>query len=62
MNPDQKPFFTSKTVLINGVIALAAFYPPVGSWISAHPEATLQGLAVVNVLVRLVTKGKITLY
>jgi len=57
-----KSAFASKTVLVNAVIALAALYPPVGVWLKTHPDLALQALAIINLGLRFVTKGKITLF
>lgn len=57
-----KSLFKSKTVLLNALIGLAVFYPPVGAWVQQHPDLTLQILAGINVLVRLGTKGKVALF
>lgn len=61
-NTPTKPVFASKTVIVNAIIAIAALYPPVGGWVSAHPEATLNGIVALNIALRFITKGKVTLF
>jgi hypothetical protein len=58
---NTKSVFTSKTAIVNLVIALSAFYPPVGAWVSANPDAVLQGIAVVNIILRFATKDKVSI-
>ncbi len=61
-DPNGKPLYLSKTVLVNTLVGLGSlFYPPLSAWILAHPEAALQIMAVLNVGLRLITKGKATL-
>ena len=57
-----KTLFKSKTLIVNAVIALASFYPPVGEWVTSNPETSLQILAGLNLILRLITKGRITLF
>lgn len=51
----------SKTVWFNLIVALAAFVPAVSEWVKAHPEMVMQGLVAVNVLLRFLTKDKLSL-
>ena len=57
-----KPVFKSKTLIVNAIVAVASLYPPVGEWVSANPDTALQGLALINLILRLVTKGKVVLF
>lgn len=50
-----------KTLIVNAIVALAAFYPPVGEWVQAHPELVLQAIAIINIGLRFATKGKVRL-
>ena len=59
---ESKPFFKSRTVLTNALFAVLSLYPPLGRWISANPETAIQFMAVVNLLLRYVTKGGISLF
>lgn len=59
---EKKPW-VSKTLWINAVVAVAALvgFPVVGEYINAHAEIVMGGFAVLNFLLRLVTKEKISL-
>ncbi len=66
--PDGKKPWQSKTILINAIIALvgavALFVPAagsVGAWINSHGGEIGMGWGVLNMILRLVTKDKITL-
>ena len=54
----KKPWY-SKTLLVNAIVAGLAFFPSVAKSIS--PETIMQGMAVINIILRLVTKDKIGL-
>jgi uncharacterized membrane protein YozB (DUF420 family) len=54
----KKPWL-SKTIIVNSVIAVIAFFPGVSEIVT--PEILMSALAVVNVILRLVTKDKISL-
>jgi uncharacterized membrane protein required for colicin V production len=57
---ESKKPWQSKTVLVNVAAAIAAaFYPPVAEWIRTNPEAIATGFAVINLVLRLVTKNSI---
>lgn len=57
----KKPWF-SWTLWINFVVAGGAlFYPPVAEFVSGHPQEVMIAFTVVNVILRLITKGKISL-
>jgi uncharacterized membrane protein YadS len=59
---DKKKPWLSKTVWVNLIGALLALvYPPAGEWIAAHPEVTMGLFAGLNVILRLVSKDKISL-
>lgn len=57
---DKKPY-ESKTLWVALVAAIAAFFPGVQGWISAHAEAYGMILAGVFAGLRMVTKGKISI-
>lgn len=57
-----KSVFTSKTAIINVVIALGAAYPPVGRWVQANPQVTLMAVGALNVVLRSVTHHRLTLF
>jgi nucleoside permease NupC len=56
---DIKKPWQSKTVITNLVMAMAAFYPPVGNWIAQNPEAFASILGLANTGIRFITVGKI---
>lgn len=57
-----KSFFKSKTMLVNGVVVIASFFPSVRDWMQAHPDTTMQLVAGANLLLRTITSGKVTLF
>jgi hypothetical protein len=57
----KKPW-QSKTIIINFIAAATAlFYPPAAEWIAAHPVEVSSLFAIVNVVLRVVTKDKISI-
>lgn len=60
---DQKPWYSSKTILANILVGLGLivgqFVPGVNDFIQAHFTAVGDAWAIVNVGLRLVTSGKI---
>lgn len=57
----KKPW-QSKTIIINFVAASTAlFYPPVHEWVMAHPTEISSLFAIANVILRMVTKDKISI-
>jgi hypothetical protein len=62
METPSKPIFTSKTAAVQAVVAVAAFVPAARDFVAQHPAEVLLGLAVVNLAVRLITKGRVTLF
>lgn len=62
MEDSKKPWL-SKTLILNFVVAiLAVFYPPAKEFIESKPDIAVSVFAVVNMVLRLVTKGKIELW
>lgn len=57
-----KPLLQSKTVIVNAIIAFAAFIPSVQAVVQAHPTEVLIGLSLLNGALRLITKGRIVLF
>jgi hypothetical protein len=51
----------SKTVWANLLMAGLAFVPSVQAWVIANPEAMAAIWAGINVILRLITKGKVEL-
>ena len=61
MEPAKKPW-QSKTIIMNFVLAASALlYPPVSEWISANPVAVASAWAVLGILVRLITRDRVSL-
>jgi hypothetical protein len=58
---ETKAPWQSKTLWFNLAVAVAAFFPVVSNWISAHPEAVPAAFGAVNFVLRLVSKDKIAL-
>lgn len=56
-----KPSYQSKTLWFNLVMAVAAFFPGVSDFVSAHPELVPVAFAVVNIVLRFVSKDKVEL-
>lgn len=55
----KKPW-QSKTIILNFVVAASAlFYAPVGEWINAHPTEVASLFAILNIVLRVVSKDKI---
>lgn len=55
LNP-AKPFYLSKTFLVNVIALLALVFPAVREWAAAEPEAPVIILAFVNLVLRTVTR------
>lgn len=62
METPSKTLFSSKTAAVQAVVAVAAFVPVARDFVAAHPQEVLLGLALVNLAVRLITKGKVTIF
>ena len=58
----MKPLLKSKTIAVNAVIIAASLIPGVGDWVQSHPAETLTLLGAVNIILRLVTKEKLSLW
>ena len=58
----MKPILKSKTIAVNAVMLLAPLVPGIGPWVSANPEAAVTLLAAANIVLRLVTKERVTLW
>ncbi len=64
MNPTApaKAIFFSKTFWTQLVAIAAVFYPPVGAWVAGNPVEAVAVFAAVNVLVRFITSGRVTIF
>lgn len=58
---NNKSIFASKTMAVNAVVLVASFIPSVREWVTAHPDTTMQLLAGAGVLLRWISKGKVSL-
>jgi hypothetical protein len=56
------PLVGKKTLIVNAVIALAALYPPLAEIVSKHPVMTLQAITYANIVLRFLTKGRVSLF
>lgn len=57
----KKPW-QSKTIVLNFLMAAGAlFYAPMAEWIAGNPGAVASAWAVLGILLRLVSKDKISL-
>jgi hypothetical protein len=56
---ESKKPWQSKTLWVNVILALSAFIPGVHEALVAHPEYFTYGLIVINMALRLITKGSI---
>lgn len=56
----KKPW-QSKTLYASLLVALAAFYPPVGDWIKQNPELFSMALGALFAGLRVVTKGRVSI-
>jgi hypothetical protein len=57
----KKPY-KSKTLWINAIVAvLAIAFPPASAWIQSHPDMVMTGFAMLNMLLRVISKDKIGL-
>ncbi len=59
---DPKPIWQSKTAIVNAIIAASALFPNVASWEASHASLVLFGVGLINVLLRSITKGRVTLF
>lgn len=55
----MKPFYQSKTLWINLIMAVAAFFPQVQAHLNGEQMAA--GITAVNAILRMTTKEQITL-
>lgn len=60
--PSAKSILRSKTFWLQIIAVASSFYPPVGVWVAANPVGALSALGGLNILVRFVTKGQITIF
>jgi len=59
---NTKSILASKTVWVQVIAFLSTFIPAVGDWLRANPVEFVAALGAVNVLVRFITSGSITIF
>lgn len=57
----NKPILKSKTFWVQVAALAAVFFPPVQEWLAKNPVEFVAVLGAVNVLVRFLTSGKISI-
>ena len=57
----KKNTFLSKTLWTNFLVAGAAFFPVASDWMATNPTVMIVVFALVNIVLRLVTKEKLSL-
>jgi hypothetical protein len=61
-SPTAKPFWKSKTLLVQALALAAMFSPPVARWVAANPVEFVAALGAINTLVRFATSGRVTIF
>lgn len=56
---EKKPFYLSKTLIVNAIIAIGSLIPSVREWVSANPESTLLAVGGIGAVLRFITRGRI---
>lgn len=59
--PTTIPPYLSKTLWTNAIIAAVAFFPGAQAYVTAHPMIVVEVLAGVNIVLRILTKSKLSL-
>lgn len=61
-----KPIFKSKTAVASALVAIAgalgSFFPDANKFISENANSILVGLGILGVILRMATKGRVTLF
>jgi hypothetical protein len=60
--PTAKPWWQSKTVWLNVLALLSMAVPAVREWVEKNPVEPMAVLSALNLLVRFVTSGKISIF
>lgn len=59
---DSKKPWQSKTILLNFICATSAlFIPSVGEWVNAHPLEVTSLFSILNIVLRVISKDKISI-
>lgn len=59
---NEKSVFFSRTLWLNVIMALVAFYPPASEWMQGHMEIVMAVFGGLNMVLRLISKDKLYLY
>ena len=59
---NTKSIVQSKTFWIQLIAFASAFFPPARAWMVANPETAVGALGALNIVVRFITSGKITIF
>jgi hypothetical protein len=59
---NTKSILKSKTFWLNVIAFILALFPACKTWIAANPESTVAVLTALNVIVRFVTSGRISIF
>jgi hypothetical protein len=54
-----KKSWQSKTLIVNLIMAVVPFLPGGEEFVQANPDMVMTGLALVNIVLRLITKDKV---
>ena len=57
-----KPIYQSKTAVVNVIIGLSMIIPAVRDWVSQNPALVLTAIGAINIALRVITKGRVTLF
>ena len=60
--PEPKHIGKSRTAWVNVAIALGQAVPGVGAWEQEHPQFVLAAIAGINIALRLISHGRVTLF
>ena len=55
----SKSFLLSKTFWLNALMFAGMVYPPIGTFLAANPDITVEAFAVANIILRFVSKDQI---
>lgn len=61
LKTESKPIFTSKTAAASALLAVLSFIPGAREFFADEPQMAMLIVAAVGLILRVVTKGKVTL-
>jgi hypothetical protein len=61
-SPTAKPWWQSKTILLNILALVAMAVPAVAGWVKENPVEPVAVLTALNLILRFVTSGKISIF